>query len=199
MSDDLSSDLRWSAYRYIANEMTDDERVRFELRLADDEAACEAVENAVELDEAIRLASEAPVVARPPQSTFFSRHSVAWAAACTVCAACLALAFFSWRLATIDSRRVAPEIANDPERRSESDLRMQEPISIAWAKLQDRDLTERNDSSASRWAEAAAMSDTEHRQRSIGELESKDMNDMVVPQWLLTATAGDAANIKGVP
>lgn len=196
MSDGFLNDLSWDAYRYIAGEMTDDELVRFELRLAVDDSACDAVEKAVELNEAIRLASVVSVSDRPPRTSFFARHSTAWTAASVVCAACLALAFFAWRVASMDSLPIAPEVANDPERRRESDPTMQVPISIAWAELQGRDLTERNDSATTHWTETVAMSRTEQSQRNIGDLEGVDMT---VPQWLLTATAADAVNVNGAP
>lgn len=43
----------WLAFRYVANEMSHDERQRFEERLSDDQAAREAVASAVELTQTI--------------------------------------------------------------------------------------------------------------------------------------------------
>jgi hypothetical protein len=57
-------DLDWLAFRYVAGEMTDDESAAFELRLADDQLARDAVVEAVQLGECIvAIESQTPVVA----------------------------------------------------------------------------------------------------------------------------------------
>lgn len=57
---DRSQNLDWLAFRYIANEMSDDERDAFESRLADEQAAREAVAAAVELSQTVLLVEEMP-------------------------------------------------------------------------------------------------------------------------------------------
>ena len=48
-----NSELDWQAFRYIAGEMTEPEGAAFELQLADDQLAREAVARAVELTETV--------------------------------------------------------------------------------------------------------------------------------------------------
>lgn len=55
------NDLDWLAFRYVAGEMSADEAAAFEMKLADDQDAREAVSRAVELTE--RLAQAAPATA----------------------------------------------------------------------------------------------------------------------------------------
>ena len=50
-------DLNWLAFRYVAGEMSGDECAEFETRLADDQAAREAVASAVELTQTISCAA----------------------------------------------------------------------------------------------------------------------------------------------
>jgi hypothetical protein len=55
-SESTRETLDWQAYRYIANEMSSQEQSDFELLLADDQAAREAVAQAVELTQTIYAA-----------------------------------------------------------------------------------------------------------------------------------------------
>ena len=52
---DTSDELQWLAFRDMSVELTAEEEQRFEQRLADDQAAREAVEQTMELSAAIRL------------------------------------------------------------------------------------------------------------------------------------------------
>lgn len=70
-------ELHWLAFRYVSGEMTDQEQELFEQQLAEDQAAREAVEQAVEMLEAVRLVSSEPASLRP--SIF--RRRIAWVAA----------------------------------------------------------------------------------------------------------------------
>jgi len=56
--------LDWLAFRYVSGELTGDETESFELRLADDQAARDAVASAVELSQAIVAAESlaSPVI-----------------------------------------------------------------------------------------------------------------------------------------
>lgn len=72
MTDDREDDLEWLAFRYVAAELTTDERTAFEARLANDRAACEAVGRQVELACAIR--AQAWAAAPPP----VARRSRPW-------------------------------------------------------------------------------------------------------------------------
>ena len=58
--------LEWLAFRYVTDELTELEREAFEVRLADDQAAREAVAAAVELTQAVVwVEHESTVNARP--------------------------------------------------------------------------------------------------------------------------------------
>ncbi len=68
MNGETREQLDWIAFRYLANELSDGERKRFEARLDDDQLAREAVAAAVELTDCLTIAiheevavGEAPV------------------------------------------------------------------------------------------------------------------------------------------
>lgn len=80
-------DLDWLAFRYVSGELAADEAESFELRLANDQAACDAVANAVELSQAIvAIESLVPAVTPATASRIWSTYA-AWFATGT--AACL--------------------------------------------------------------------------------------------------------------
>ena len=60
------SELQWLAVQYVSGEMTEAKAALFEQRLAEDEAACEAVASAVQTSLAIRQAFETPAEATSP-------------------------------------------------------------------------------------------------------------------------------------
>lgn len=66
MADQEQDELDLAAFRYVAGEMTPDEAIGFEVRLADDQPAREAVSRAVALAERLAEAGPAasPLVAR---------------------------------------------------------------------------------------------------------------------------------------
>lgn len=61
----VPDELFWQAMRYIGNDLTDAERLRFEERLATDVQACEAVALAVRLVAGLQSALAAQAVSRP--------------------------------------------------------------------------------------------------------------------------------------
>ncbi len=69
------NELDWSSFCYAAGELSADEAAAFEARLADDQAAREALARAVELAEAVASAeSLAPVVAARSQSNVWTKR-----------------------------------------------------------------------------------------------------------------------------
>jgi hypothetical protein len=58
MTENLRNDLDWQAFRYIAAEMSPTELAQFEERLAGDQRARDAVSHAMELADAVAVASE---------------------------------------------------------------------------------------------------------------------------------------------
>src|SRR5262245_16159830 len=90
--DDAGDELAWLAFRFIAGEMTADETTAFELRLADDQAAREAVAAAVELFHAVCAAEAAePVVAVAAKERSTWSQKVTWVASGAVAAALLVM------------------------------------------------------------------------------------------------------------
>jgi hypothetical protein len=88
MNPNSNTDLDWLAFRYIADELPATEREAFELRLADDQLACEALARAVELADTIQAAeSLSPVATSPPAASWKVRLS--WLAAGATAAAVL--------------------------------------------------------------------------------------------------------------
>lgn len=87
-------DLEWDAFRYVADEMTPEERTAFESRLADDVVAAEAVVAAVRLTQAVAaaethcmqptVAATAPVAAPAARS---HRWLIVVASVCSLLAA----------------------------------------------------------------------------------------------------------------
>ena len=64
-----AGELDWLAYCYVSGELTGDEQTTFENRLADDQAAREAVARAVELVQTVALAETHEVTRPLPVST----------------------------------------------------------------------------------------------------------------------------------
>lgn len=94
MTNSPDQDLDWLAFRYIADEMTDDERAAFEARLEQDQPAREAVAGSVELSQTLAAAEhllESPVVASADRRAVWWRR-VAWATIAGSVAVCITLA-----------------------------------------------------------------------------------------------------------
>lgn len=94
---DDASALEWLAFRYVADELTELEREAFEARLADDQAAREAVAAAVDLTQAVAwVEHESTAIARPaaaptrPQRERTRRWTIALGWMLAGSAACLA-------------------------------------------------------------------------------------------------------------
>lgn len=88
-----NDDRHWQAFRYVAGEMTAAEEACFEERLADDQAVREAVEQAVALHEATRLAILESATSLSPRERPARRAALIWAASL---AACVLLALGVW-------------------------------------------------------------------------------------------------------
>lgn len=131
------AELQWAAFRYIADEMSREEHEIFERRLADDQAACEAVARAVQVAEAVAsLPAEsfgAGVETVPARSTrgaepdrngrlAGSKKKWSWmaAGAAVVAAVCLAVI-----IGTHVARR--PAVPPDGSFQAESDPRASRP------------------------------------------------------------------------
>ncbi len=88
-----SNELEWTAFRYIAGELSAADVVRFEERLAVDQDACEAVVRAVQLTEAVMSLPQSPIPSapQPAHADDYRETRSAWASV-ALAAACLLLA-----------------------------------------------------------------------------------------------------------
>ena len=123
-------DLEWAAFRYVSNEMSDDEIVAFEDQLADDQAAREAVACCVEMTHAIVAVAETEEthhVLTEPQTA--SRSQVVWkvlATAAAVVAVCSA--YWIGQNRGTENSKVA---GNDPETKVQPETGNPELV-VAW-------------------------------------------------------------------
>lgn len=73
-------DLEWLAFQYVSAEMAVDESEAFEVRLADDQSAREAVARCVQMTHAVVAVAGADSVVRPVSAGFAGRRVFTWAA-----------------------------------------------------------------------------------------------------------------------
>jgi hypothetical protein len=170
----MNNDLHWLSFRYVCGELTADEETAFELRLADDQRAREAVAKAVELHEAIRVAA----AELPGLRARCTWRRLAWMAA----AACLLLAtglfWLAARTRTPDEKHIPPgAIAN----KESSDAAN---VALTWAEMRQA----RSEDAVAETPDAHAAPRT--------ELPTEDVDDIEVPQWMVIAFA-DEARRKG--
>jgi hypothetical protein len=195
----MNDELDWLAFRYVAGEMTADEEERFEERLARDQLAREAVDHAVELNEAIRLvASEsAPVIASRVRHSGSRegraiRRSMAWG---TAALACLALvACLVW---LTSGSHQGPVARGDRESQGPefSPSSLQDRTALAWAGLRH----ERHGQSLSAegpWSTIVL----EGQPPGVGAgNDGIQQSRPSVPQWLVTAFSAETEQPTEVP
>ena len=111
------SELDWTAFRYVAGELSPDEATRFELTLAEDQAAREAVAAAVELGSAVCAVYAQPIhkpsVGRSPVLLRPAAWMSVGAAICL--AVVLAWQFFGGMDRNGDGVTIDDRVANDAD------------------------------------------------------------------------------------
>jgi anti-sigma factor RsiW len=177
----MPSDLLLLAVRYISNELPDNERAAFESLLADDQAAREAVAEAVELSLAVsRLpATSLDLLPMPPQRRVFRLVRLGLAAACLALATGLAVQY---------GRVVDPEPANDL---TVTRPNPPEAVAIAWSGLRQSgeiDLVSHSELLA--WLDEPMASALPDLQSNGGSA----VDDELLPHWLL-----EAASLRDTP
>jgi len=170
MSQHDAADLGWLAFQYVSDELSADEVVQFEAHLAGDQAAREAVAEAVLLCQAVAAGEEIVPVAAERRS--WAQHAV-WAA--IGAAACLAIVFAL--------REPIGKVQNSAARRPGAvDLTSAE-LALVWA--QNLELPD------------AASSDEEDLGLAVDVRESD--RDVLVPAWMLEALGGSQEVSPVVP
>jgi len=122
------NELDWSAFCYAAGEMTESEAAAFEQRLADDQAAREALARAVELTQVVATAeSLEPAVALRSQASSWTRR-LAWMAIGSAASLLVALLWSganSWfggeRFAVTDQSQLAAAWSQTRQELADSD------------------------------------------------------------------------------
>jgi hypothetical protein len=160
------SDLHWTAFLYVAGELSLDEASSFELRLLDDQEARDAVAEAVELAGALAIVGP---LFRPKRRSIGRRTLALVGASSLAAAACLVLALVP-QLRSIPS---APADASE--------------TALAWSSLRggaDADWLAFADGSPTTGpAESGPVAEVE------SESESEPSTDRALPSWLLSAAS----------
>ncbi|MBW3595655.1 MAG: hypothetical protein KY475_00105 [Planctomycetes bacterium] len=166
--------LHWTAYRYTADELAIDEREAFELRLADDQSAREAVAKAVELLQATHfVVAESRTVERSMRS---EPHRISWSGWVALGAAACLLVILGLQQGGVILTPGNPHADVSDIRESDQGLAM------AWT--QTRHLLSQFDAQDS----AAAFADELDDQALTGTVASED--EVAAPTWMLAALAG---------
>lgn len=175
---DSNDELHWLAFHYVAGEMTDFEQNLFEKRLAADQDAREAVEQALELQQAVALVSAEPRFAFR-SVRLACRRPVAWAgtaAACLFLAVCLA-----WL--------VRP---NAPLTKSTSTAKDSPSLASAWTDIRHARITEDSGFGLTERIDAPLPA-----QAASGITENEQPD--AIPSWLLAAVFAETQQIKEKP
>lgn len=208
MADHQPLDVDWLAFRYVAGEMTDDERDAWEIRLADDQAAREAVAAAYELTQAVAALPPSvwecgsPVAAAPsplagratsaaaPRS---SRSPIAWWASA---AAALLAAVVGWNVWDRASSPAPSFDANvEPDRELAllwSRTRHSRPGSLIDSTVEtpSSDMAEDVGDATTDAADVATL-DSPPDDSPDGALDSPAARPLgVAPSWMLSAVSG---------
>lgn len=181
MNPEDKSDLLWDAFRYVADELADDERGAFEERLAEDQAAREAVAQAVQLSQAVASVSaetNSPAPPRRPNLSRSRRSAVVLSAAAAL-AVCLLLAVgILFNGADKRGKRPVTETTSAETDRAGALLAL-------WSSSEAGSLAFPQDDAENENQEQETI-DSQY-------LESFDdsLDDFTVPDWMVSAVRGD--------
>lgn len=106
---ECENQIEWTAFCYVAGELSDEDAARFEEQLAADQSAREALARAVELTQAIAAAESLPAVVELPQRSGRWTKRLSWMA---VGAAASLLVAFLWSTSGIGTREHTAGIRN---------------------------------------------------------------------------------------
>lgn len=185
LTPEQANDVEWLAFCYVADEMSADERARFESRLSSDQAAREAVATAVELTQTIAAAEpiEQTVELAPrrfDRVVFWQRAT--WIA--TTTAACLAVVLGYQLVSQVlqQGDRAAGFAGQKEAGDGEAD-----ELAQAWLEAGD---DESLDDSSADQAPPQAATETAGGDELVGIFEADDVE---APDWMLAAVNGLSA------
>ena len=167
-------ELNWLAFRYVAGEMSADECAEFETRLADDQAAREAVASAVELTQTMACAANdscdiaAPEIVVRKRGRAVRGRRLLWVG--LGAAACLTLVVLL--RGVFDVRDIADSNSN-PTRRARDSQPQQ--LALVWS--QTRQVEE---------SDVAADQDADEEATPVDDAASADDRAML-PSWIVAA------------
>ncbi len=134
-------ELQWDALRFVLDEMSEDEQSAFELLLAEDQAAREAVADAVRQTRLVCLAEDSTVT--KPTATVLAR-SQPWMKVAATLAAVSAVALVCVVFARLNSSPTSPTATDDSESPA---------LAVVWSEraLSDDNEAADEDSSLAEW------------------------------------------------
>jgi hypothetical protein len=168
------NELDWSAFCYAAGEMSESEAAAFELRLAEDQAAREALARAVELTQAVAAAeSLEPVVAlkQPAANELTWSRRLAWMAIGSAASLLVAL-LWSGAGSWFNAGRMA---AGD-----------QSQLAIAWSQTRQ----ELADSESDLWYPKHLSGSESTDPAESGDAGGFDLAESDTPAWMTAAVEG---------
>jgi hypothetical protein len=178
--------LAWQAFLYVADEMSDDERMAFEEQLFESQEAREAVSQAVELSQAVQAATPvaAPVVHAGAERVWTRR--LAWMA--VGAAACLALVAITTQFRFTPKARdsqFADRSAPAEPRQERVVRKSSRALAMAWSEQLGVDLGISNDDAWPRGEADFAASAS--REAALVEHEDEPLEIVAAPSWMLAA------------
>jgi hypothetical protein len=186
-----ASDLDWLALQYVSGEMNEVESAEFEERLADDQAAREAVASAVELVQTVSAAEhlvELPIVTTAARQASWWR-SVAWLAIAGGVAASIALVAMLGSMPHDDGDNSTAELAA-PSTMKAAD----QTLAAAWVE------TFEDASLAVDPTLDFAMDSPADERAELESLLADDSATVAAPDWMVSALAGmSGLDLEGRP
>jgi len=183
MNKEFQNELDWTAFCYAAGELTPAETERFELRLAEEQPAREALARAIEITQAVTVAESQPcglvTVAGRSQTNWVARLS--WMAIGGLAALVVAMVWsgaFSPGTVTTAAR---PAI--DRQRAEQ-----QRSLAAAWSEARQEIASAREDGS---WPTIApSPSELDDEASAVRTAPSDDLALEETPNWMTTAVLG---------
>lgn len=184
----VSDELAWSAFRFIADEMTAAESLAFEARLANEQAAREAVAEAVELFHAV-CAAEAvePAVTIGCHERTRWTQKVAWLASGAIAAAVLVAV--AWNLNSLTS--LLKQSSSEPTVASLLPDSLSPALAHAWTEVRSEPVVSSGEE---------AKSGEDSNDEELPTFADEQLTLAVdTPSWMTAAVLGLAGNSNPQP